>query len=128
LENSRQHQARCGRLWRDWLVDLLGVMSQVPGESDYRTNVFRQMFFGRLFGVKTKLLVQTPISKYLAGIDRWRDRHYQGKQKGDLGSGTIKNQAAPLASPFVYFQAQEFLDPYRKRRRNAFIGTKVFRV
>jgi hypothetical protein len=53
---------------------------------------------------------------------------YQGKQKGDLGSGTIKNQASPLASPFVHFQVQKFVDPYRKRRRNAFIGTKVFQV
>jgi hypothetical protein len=55
-------------------------------------------------------------------------RAHQGKQKGDLSSGTIKNQAAPLASPFVYFQVQEFLDPYRERRRNTFISTKVFRV
>jgi predicted nucleic-acid-binding Zn-ribbon protein len=51
-----------------------------------------------------------------------------GEAEGDLGSGTIKNQAAPLASPFVYFQVQESLDPYRKRRRNAFTSTKVFRV
>jgi hypothetical protein len=51
-----------------------------------------------------------------------------GEAEGDLGSGTIKNQAAPLASPFVHFQVQEFVDPYRKRRRNAFISTKVFQV
>jgi hypothetical protein len=51
-----------------------------------------------------------------------------GEAEGDLGSGTIKNQAAPLASPFVHFQVPEFVDPYRKRRRNAFISTKVFQV